>query len=176
MEAWALTRAEFKQRHTYQGLCRKFRYFVTLCIRQVLIVNLFIIIQQKEQRCRDNFEANALTLRKPRNPCTGELTSREDAPFLIPLEKIMKDNMESESYIKFEKTKVDMAESLNRQSMILALPVKQRDVLKVSRVRKLRSEVDREIETLKRVAEYKKDQLQRLTQSKFSGHVDQTNS
>eukprot|EP01033_Poteriospumella_lacustris_P000289 gene289-183_t len=125
----------------------------------------------KEQRCRDAFDENSLILRKPRNPCTGELTARDDAPFLIPLQKVMKDNLDSEKYLKLEKTRIELKETLNQQSFQLSLPVKTRDVVKLTRVHNLRSEVDREIETLKRVAEYKKELLQHKPAPKFGEEI-----
>jgi hypothetical protein len=126
---------------------------------------------EKEHRCRDQFDSNALVLRKSRNPCIGELTSREDAPFLIPLEKVMKDNVNSERYLNLERTLVEQKQSIEQQSFQLSLPVKSRDVAKLNRVHKLRSEVDREIETLKRVAEYKRELLQLKPAPKFGEEI-----
>jgi hypothetical protein len=83
----------------------------------------------------------------------------------------MKDNLDSEKYLKLEKTRIELKETLNQQSFQLSLPVKTRDVVKLTRVHNLRSEVDREIETLKRVAEYKKELLQHKPAPKFGEEI-----
>jgi hypothetical protein len=101
-----------------------------------------------------------LLLRKPRNPCNGELTSRETAPFLIPMSKIVHDNLDNLKYLKLAETKLNMKEQLEEASINRTLPVKERDVKKLHGVHKLRSEINRELEYYQKVVDYKKEQLQ----------------
>lgn len=83
----------------------------------------------------------------------------------------MKDNVNSERYLNLERTLVEQKQSIDQQSFQLSLPVKSRDVAKLNRVHKLRSEVNREIETLKRVAEYKRELLQLKPAPKFGEEI-----
>lgn len=83
----------------------------------------------------------------------------------------MKDNLESEKYLRLEKTRQELKETFDQESFQIALPVKKRDIAKLNRVHNLRSEVDREIDALKRVAEYKRELLQHKAAPRFAEEV-----
>lgn len=61
--------------------------------------------QVKEDRCREHFENTCHLYKKSRNPCNGELTSREDADFLIPIEHTVKKLSQQAAYSEYERTR-----------------------------------------------------------------------
>ncbi|MFK5108561.1 hypothetical protein ACI394_28900, partial [Klebsiella pneumoniae] len=56
----------------------------------------------REEKCRDRFLENAMYLRKSRNPCNGELTARDNADFLIPVEQTIKLAFETQKFQEFD--------------------------------------------------------------------------
>lgn len=55
-------------------------------------------IYNKDSKIRDVFVDSSHTLKKPRNPCLGELTSRDHAEYLIPFETSLKNTLDSVKY------------------------------------------------------------------------------
>lgn len=123
----------------------------------------------KEQKCRERFEDTCHLLKKSRNPCTGELTPRHDAEFLIPMKKTIKQQLEDESFLEFEaqrnKTIQKEKESFNPIDKI----VRPRDVQAALTLRERRNNLDYELEQMKKVIEYKRQQLLKPNNTKLHG-------
>lgn len=117
----------------------------------------------KEESCRDRFFDNAIYYRKARNPCNGELTARDNADFLIPIEHTIKTNFETEKFLNFDRT-YQQTKQLSQPEVKESLrTVKSLDVHKLEKVRERKAEIDFELEQMRKVIEFKRQQLQSIT-------------
>eukprot|EP00599_Poterioochromonas_sp_BG-1_P011234 CAMPEP_0173140860 /NCGR_PEP_ID=MMETSP1105-20130129/5146_1 /TAXON_ID=2985 /ORGANISM="Ochromonas sp., Strain BG-1" /LENGTH=162 /DNA_ID=CAMNT_0014053945 /DNA_START=27 /DNA_END=515 /DNA_ORIENTATION=+ len=117
----------------------------------------------KEESCRDRFFDNAIYYRKARNPCNGELTARDNADFLIPIEHTIKTNFETEKFLNFDRT-YQQTKQLSQPEVKESLrTVKSLDVHKLEKVRGRKAEIDYELEQMRKVIEFKRQQLQSIT-------------
>lgn len=66
----------------------------------------------REEKSRDLFQQNQYLLKKTRNPIMGELTPRDTAESLIPIDKFIKDTVELQ---KFQQTKQIRLENQTRE-------------------------------------------------------------
>jgi hypothetical protein len=110
----------------------------------------------REEKCREKFSENALYFRKSRNPTTGELTPRDTAEFLIPIERTIQMNLDTEKYLDFDQTYKTTKQS---PKMTLADCSSTRSVdvhkKKIDAVRCRKEVLAHELEQMKKVAEYK---------------------
>eukprot|EP00981_Chlorochromonas_danica_P005675 scaffold1172_cov180-Ochromonas_danica.AAC.2 len=103
----------------------------------------------KEDRCREYFEANAHLFRKSRNPCLGELTARDDADFLIPLEQTLKKVNDQEVYNEYQRTKAtSFQDSVKALHSYPNRVVKPQEMARLHTLRNQRTLIDEELKQL----------------------------
>lgn len=115
----------------------------------------------KETDSRDSFVVNLATFKKPRDPTNGELTSRDDAPYIMPLTETYKNTLVKTIYNNsmgdtctspggaFSKAQ-EMERSSREFGRLLG------DVSKVEALRRRKEEIDSELNMLKGILEHKK--------------------
>lgn len=134
------------------------------------VINIYNLFKDKEERCRDRFEANGMFMKMPRNPIRGDLTSREDAEFAIPFHHSIMLKMEQQNRVYIEPqspTKltryVDERETTFARPNPLVEDVRRKiNNLKQPQLETLKtraSYMDNEIEQMRKLVEFKKKQL-----------------
>lgn len=98
-------------------------------------------------------------LRKARNPCNGEDTARDSASFLIPVEKIVSDNMKTQQYIQFQAQRTQDRQVFMESGLMLTAPIKKRHIDAIKAVRDQRLSLESERQVLSKVYEYKQKLL-----------------
>ncbi|RYH18923.1 hypothetical protein EON65_26750 [archaeon] len=95
------------------------------------------------------FDARCHLYKKSRNPCIGELTARDDADFLIPLEGTLNKLSQEEAYKEYERTRA--VNTLNTSSVdkYHTRAINSKDVTLLQSMRKQRSNIDKELRQLK---------------------------
>lgn len=120
--------------------------------------------EKKESDARDKFEESGHLLRKPRNPCCGELTHREDAELLIPLTRTAAQNRTIAIRAKMTLPPRSTSTSSSRPSDDRA--GKARAILsntgEIHSLQRRKSKVDEELEAMKKLAAYKAWCLERM--------------
>jgi hypothetical protein len=117
----------------------------------------------KEEKCRDKFYDNAMYFRKSRNPCNGELTARDNAEFLIPIERTIKMNFETEKFLDFDQTYNTMKSSINPKMQESLQTLRKIDVHKLETVRDRKAVIAYELEQMKKAAEFKAQLLSTIS-------------
>ncbi len=124
-----------------------------------------ISFQAKEITCLEKFDQSRHVYKKSRNPCNGELTPRDDAEYLIPFEKLVKDKMITTTLTRgslmYHETKSFQNATMgdtNKMTLLAKSSVK--DVSLLDTIRRKREDIDNEIAQMKRVAQYKQYCLQ----------------
>jgi hypothetical protein len=100
-------------------------------------------------------------LRKARDPVMGELTARDNARPLIPVEKLFQDYEANLNFTQFETMRKTVLESsFNETNQVVPHLSKREQFLSTLHDRK--QKLKDEIEMLKRVADYKKTKIDDL--------------
>ncbi len=98
-------------------------------------------------------------LKKPRNPCVGELTPRHDAEFLIPMKKTIKEQMDQEAFRDFEAARSRMIQKEKESLDPIDKVVRPRDIQGALSLRERRNHLNHELEQMRKVIQYKRQQL-----------------
>jgi hypothetical protein len=117
----------------------------------------------KEEKCREKFHENAMYYRKSRNPCNGELTARDDAEFLIPVERTIQTNFETEKFLEFDRTYNSIKESTQPAVKDSLQTIRKLDVIKIGNIRERKQMIDSELEQMRKIVAYKQQQLHALS-------------
>lgn len=127
-------------------------------------------MQDKEERCRENFAANGMFMKMPRNPINGELTARDGAPYAIPFHhSIMLKMEESKVVVPEPRPVVKIAQYVDerdttfaRQNPLVEVVRHKIDTVKQPHLQTLRDKraaMDNEISQMQRLAEYQRSML-----------------
>jgi len=131
-------------------------------------------LSKMEERSRTNFENNCHLLKKPRNPCNGELTSREDAEYLIPFEKAINASMLAQTRAKYHQSMMIENESRNltsgpATSSLSQYPSNRRPKFdQLSTLKQRKFEIDNELEQMNKVLAFKQQCLHRTQATEYS--------
>jgi len=99
---------------------------------------------------RENFLNNAHLIRKPRNPCLGELTDREDAEFLLPISSTISKALQDEKTRLLDlKSKTAVSEDKSTATIRFLA-----DVGKVETLKQRREVVNAELEQIKKTIKH----------------------
>eukprot|EP01038_Epipyxis_sp_PR26KG_P008637 gene8637-11675_t len=155
------------------------------------VTRIMAEVVAKEDRARENFNNNSHNFRKSRNPYAGELTPRDEAELLIPIEN--PDQFRPPRYLKgstsqfcssFSSANVKSTISLkansydnndnNNQTSNYSLlahtsRISSSGVESINAMKKRRDQLDFELEQMKKVLEYKQFCLQRTNTFKSTG-------
>lgn len=123
-------------------------------------------VEAKEQHCREKFDATGHLMKKSRNPTTGELTPRDEADFMIPMKKTIKQQLEDQAFSDYERTRLMTIQQEKNFFDPVAKIVKPRDLQGISSLKERRGNINTELEQMKRVLEYKKQALAKLALSR----------
>lgn len=105
-------------------------------------------IYTNEKKTREVFANTSHLLKKSRNPCVGDLTSREDADYLLPFSSTFQNTLEE---AKFEDMLAKKKESPNKvQAKFIA------DIDKVDALRRRKEVIENEMKQLEKLMTYKK--------------------
>jgi hypothetical protein len=106
----------------------------------------------KEARYREIFELRSQILKKPRNPCFGELTARDDADFLIPMEQTLKTLAETEAFQAYKHSKALEVINANKTVENYHLrAINPADMARLQTLRNRRNLIDVELKQLELV-------------------------
>ncbi len=116
--------------------------------------------QSKEITCLENFDKSRHLFKKSRNPTNGELTPRDEADYLIPFEKIVKDKMSTTTLTRgslmFHETKSFQNATMgDTNKMTLLAKSSVQDVSRLDSIKKRKEDIEFEIAQMKRLAQYK---------------------
>ena len=109
----------------------------------------------KETDSRDHFSLNLATFKKPRDPTNGELTSRDDAPYIMPLTETYKNTLVK----TLRSMSTDMSSvpgATFNSTQVQEFGRVLGDVSKVEALRRRKEEIDSELIMLKGIMEHKK--------------------
>jgi hypothetical protein len=120
-------------------------------------------VEAKEQHCREKFHDSMHFMKKSRNPTIGELTPRDDADFLIPMKKTIKQDLEEQAFANYERTRLMTLQQEKDFFDPVSKVVKPRDLQGINNIKERRGNLDNELEQMKRVLEYKKQALAKLS-------------
>ncbi len=104
-------------------------------------------IYNNEKKTREVFANTSHLLKKARNPCVGDLTSREDAQYLLPFSSTFQKTLEE---AKFEEQLAKKSEASPVQAKFIA------DVDKCDALRRRKEVIEMEMKQLEKLMTYKK--------------------
>lgn len=107
-------------------------------------------IYDKTALQKDHFHATSYLLRKPRNPCLGELTSREDAEFLLPISSTISQALETENFKEADlKSRTVVSEDTSTATIRFLT-----DIGKVDALKQRRQVVNAELEQMRKTIKH----------------------
>lgn len=110
----------------------------------------------KEDRCREVFEANSLLYKKSRNPCIGELSPRDNADFLIPIEQTIKKLAEKAAYDDYtQTTELALTDATKTMHSFQSRAIKKSELDRLESLRRKRMLIDHELKQLEQIRDLK---------------------
>ena len=104
-------------------------------------------IYTRESNHRDRFQGSMHMLKKPRNPCLGELTARDQAEYLVPKKIELNDNIDYKA-MRNHLPAFDVA-CKDRSKLIAGLS-------QVDSLQRRKEVIQNELEVMQRVLEHKR--------------------